>query len=96
MLTRQKIRVKDREVEAVCLELGRANLIVAAAPKGYVMCGYLDMQTAEQLGDAAAVVRGISTIPEMLERPVAAVSKKAAELGVKCGMSGQQALELMV
>jgi uncharacterized protein YunC (DUF1805 family) len=77
-------------------EFPNASLVFAQAPRGYVMCGYLNMNTANMLGDIAAVVRGVNTVDELLAAKVQEVSDAAAKLGVKIGMTGKEALEKMM
>jgi uncharacterized protein YunC (DUF1805 family) len=79
----------------VLVRLGKAPLILISAKKGFVMCGYLNMETAGKLGDAACMVRGVSTFEEVLSARVVTATAKAKELGVKEGMCGEEALELL-
>lgn len=79
----------------VLVRLGKAPLIVISAGKGYVMCGYLSMDTAEKLGDAACMVRGVSTFEDVLSARIVNASAKARELGIKEGMTGRETLELL-
>ena len=43
-----------------------------------------------------AVVRGVNTLEELLDKPVTDVSAAAAKLGAKPGMSGREALRLFL
>ena len=69
---------------------GHANLIVIRCARGFLMCGYLSLEKAEQLGDVAVRVAGAS-FEEVLANKVTGVSPKAAELGVTLEMTGAQA-----
>lgn len=71
---------------------GHPNLIVIQCKNGYIMCGYLNQEVADNFGDAAAIVGG-SCFAETLANPVKAVTAKAAELGVTVGMTGAEAVE---
>ena len=75
------------------IDLPGAPLLVARAAKGFVMCGYLNVAAADKFNAAAAVVRGVKTIDELLAKPVTDVSAAAAALGVTPGMTGREALE---
>ncbi len=77
------------------IDLPGAPLIVAKGKKGFVMCGYLDTASADKFEAAAAVVRGVKSVDDLLEKPVTDVSRTAAKLGVKPGMSGRAALEIL-
>lgn len=91
-----KIKIKEKLVSGFEINLHHANLVLAAAQKGFVCCGYLDLNTAEKLSDAACVVRGVKTIEDLLKAKIVGLTSPAAQLGVKQGMSGQEALELML
>ncbi len=78
------------------VEFYNAILVFAQAPRGFVMCGYLNMAAAEKLGDIAAVVRGVSNIDELFAAKVEEISTAAAKIGVKVGMTGKEALEKMM
>ena len=91
----QKIKIGSNVALGVNLELLNANIIVIRAKKGYVMCGYLSMETANRLGDIAAKVKGVKNFDELLKAKVVEVSEKAKEIGIKEGMTGKGALEKM-
>ena len=74
-------------------ELKRPLLVISGS-KGVLACGYLNVTTFNQLDEAGAIVRGVGDYEAMLEAQVAEVSKAAAQLGVRPGMSGREALEL--
>ena len=46
-------------------------------------------------GDALAIVTGVNSYEQMLEKPVVAASVAAQALGVRIGMSGKEALLCM-
>ncbi|MCS7131838.1 MAG: DUF1805 domain-containing protein [Hadesarchaea archaeon] len=95
MIQEREVRVGERKALGIRVELPEAPLLLLVAPKGYVMCGYLNVETAERLGQAAAVVTGVRSLEEMLEARVTRATKKARELGIEEGMSGREALKLM-
>jgi uncharacterized protein YunC (DUF1805 family) len=57
------------------------------------MCGFLNMESAEKLGVAAAVISGVKTFKDVLNGQVKAVTSKAKTLGVEVGMKGTDALK---
>ncbi|RJS76753.1 DUF1805 domain-containing protein [Candidatus Bathyarchaeota archaeon] len=59
------------------------------------MCGFLNLEVAERLGVAAAVVSGVRSFGDVLGAEVRAVTGRAVELGVRVGMKGEEALRLM-
>ncbi len=90
------IDVDGRRAIGVKIELGKAPLLVIRGEKGYLMCGYLNIEVAERLGDAAAVITGVKDFKDMLTKEVKYVTSKARELGVNEGMKGYEALKKLM
>lgn len=70
-------------------------LLLMVGEKGFVMCGYLNVEAAEKLAVAAAMVSGVKTFEDVLDAPVKATTTKASDLGIKTGMKGSEALQRM-
>jgi uncharacterized protein YunC (DUF1805 family) len=70
-------------------------LLLIIGEKGFVMCGFLNMESAEKLGVAAAVVSGVKTFDDVLNGQVKSATSKAKNLGVEVGMKGIDALKHM-
>jgi len=70
-------------------------LLLLMGEKGFVMCGFLNVESAEKLGVTAAVVNGVKTFDDVLNGQVKAVTSKAKNLGIEVGMKGADALKLM-
>ena len=73
---------------------GHPNMLIITLRRGYIMCGYLNIEAADKFGDAAAVVSGAS-FDEMLDNQVKAVSEGASRLGVAVGMKGKEAFKIL-
>ena len=70
-------------------------LLLLIAEKGFVMCGFLNVEAAERLGVAAAMVSGVKTFDDVLEAQVKAVTSKAKSFGVEVGIKSAEALKRM-
>jgi uncharacterized protein YunC (DUF1805 family) len=70
-------------------------LLLVIAEKGFVMCGFLNIEVAERLGVAAVMVSGVKNFEDVLAAQVKAVTSKASGLGVEVGMKGAEALKRM-
>lgn len=96
MVKIEQVVVNGKTLQGIAMEKpggeGHPNMLVLIGQKGYIMCGYLNMETAEKVEDAAAVVGG-SCFAEILANPVKAVSKAAEKIGVTVGMTGAEAAE---
>jgi len=79
----------------ILVRLKNANLLLIVAEKGFVGCGYFNVETADKVGDALAVVTGVSTFEDVLNARIIKISAKAKELGVTEGITGREALELL-
>jgi uncharacterized protein YunC (DUF1805 family) len=70
-------------------------LLLIVADKGFVMCGFLNIDAAEKLGVAAAMVSGVKTFEDVLNAEVKATTTKAKNSGVNSEMKGVEALKHM-
>ena len=94
MISIMTVKVDDRSCLGLCTDLPDSPpLLLITAEKGFVMCGFLNVEAAEKLSVAAAVVSGVKTFDDMLNEQVKAVTSKAKSLGVEVGMKGADALK---
>ena len=90
------IVIDGKKGVAIEIDLPGAPLVLAKGAKGFVMCGYLDLHTAEKVNAPAVIVRGVNTVDDLLTAPIVAASAAATAMGVKPGMTGYEALELFL
>jgi len=91
----RKVKIGDAYIDALLMELTHKNLIVLNGRKGYVMCGYLDLKTAEACGDVAVKITGVSTIAAALRAKVYACTSKAIALGMQNGQPVREVLKII-
>ncbi|MFH1055231.1 MAG: DUF1805 domain-containing protein [Candidatus Altiarchaeota archaeon] len=84
-----------KKTEEYVIPLQNANLVLIKADRGYIMCGLLNIESAERLGQAACMVTGVKTAEDALKAQVKACTTAAKQVGIKEGMTGQQALEFL-
>ena len=70
-------------------------LLLILGEKGFVMCGFLNVEAAEKVSVAAAMVSGVKTFDDVLNAEVKAATSKAKSMGVEAGMKGADALKRM-
>ena len=70
-----------------------APLLIVKGSLGFLGCGYINTESC--IDEACAIVSGVNTHDDMLKALVKAVSKDATELGIKVGMTGAEAMELL-
>jgi uncharacterized protein YunC (DUF1805 family) len=89
------MKFEGKEFTAYSIPTTHTNVLIIGAEKGFIGCGYLNVEVANRVGDICAIVTGVKTPDDMLDAKVVAVSKAAAKLGIKEGMSGKEALLFM-
>jgi uncharacterized protein YunC (DUF1805 family) len=95
MITK-KINIGKGEVLGSFIDLNNAPLIVLQAKNGYIMCGYLNMNTANKLGDIAGKVTGVKTFEDALNSTIVEVSEHAKKMGLHEGMKTKEFLNLLL
>lgn len=73
---------------------GHPNVIMIKCKKGYLMCGYLNLDAAEKFGDRAVLVGG-KDFEEVLENRIKGMTSEAEALGITGQMTGLQAAEIL-
>ena len=70
-----------------------APLLIVKGSLGFLGCGYINTDSC--IDEACAIASGVNTHNDMLKASVKAVSMDATELGIKVGMTGAEAMELL-
>ena len=91
----EKITFNNTDFLAGKIELAGVNILLINAKKGSLGCAYLNLAAAEKFGHALGTVSGVSSYDDMFNAEVKSVSTAAAALGVRAGMTGFEALQLM-
>ncbi len=92
----EEIKLGNGSALGLKLDMEHAPLLVIRAAKGFVMCGYLNMDVANKLGDAAVRVTGVKSFEDVLNSKAVDVSEAAKKLGITIGMPAREALMKMV
>ena len=83
------------ECEGVHVRTDKSNILLLQGRRGFLGCGYFDLATANRLGEAFVIVRGVKTFDDMLNARAVQVSAAASALGVREGMSGREVMALL-
>lgn len=89
------VLIEGVSFKTVTLPTANSVILLIQGKKANLGCGYFSMAAAEKMQDRFAIVRGVSSIEEVLAAPVADLSPEAAKCGVTVGMQGREALLLM-
>jgi uncharacterized protein YunC (DUF1805 family) len=82
-------------VLGLSFQLGARPLVLLKASRGFIMCGYLNLKIAQKFNDAACLVKGVSSIEQLLNAPIVDLTKAAKAAGVKKGISAKQAIKFL-
>lgn len=69
--------------------------LIAKARYGSLLCGYFDIHAFDDDHEVAAIVTGVYSFEDMLKAKIVKVSGEAHGRGIREGMTGREALDLM-
>ena len=96
MISVVSVKVDDRTCLGIKVDLPDSPpLLVINAERGFVMCGFLNIDAAEKLGVAAGMVSSVKTFEDVLNAQIKSITSKAKGFGVEAGMKGSEALKHM-
>jgi uncharacterized protein YunC (DUF1805 family) len=96
----ETIPLKHSDGKGFVIPLGTINLVGVVARKGMVGCGAFDVSALNNFTYPAAKVRpltgpSIVTLNDLLSGEIKEANTAAQELGVRTGMTGKAALDLL-
>ncbi len=82
----QEIEIKGKKYIYINEKLGKkAPMVIIKGETGYIMCGYLNIEAANSLGDVAVRVTGVNDVNDVLNSTVNSCTDAAGKLGIKSG-----------
>ncbi|WP_432355455.1 YunC family protein [Sporosarcina sp. A2] len=100
MVTVTSIQLEGHSFTAVSVSLPKTTLLTVSNESGYIMCGALDVGLLNRLLADRRIIAGratgVKTIEELIAAPLESVTLEAEALGIKVGMTGEQALLKMI
>jgi len=99
-MDQEEIPLRNSTGTGYVLPLGPVNLVWVVAAHGLLGCGAIDVAALGKFGYPAARVRpargdSITTLDDLLSGIVKEVNPVAEYLGVRTGMEGKEALDLL-
>ena len=96
MIELKTIKLKNGAATGIKIDMPQAPFLLIATEKGFVHCGFMDMEICEKKGDSACIVNGVSSFEDALKAKIIKITTRAQEVGVKLGEMGEEALTKMV
>ena len=95
-----KVQLAGKQADGYVITLGKVNLVNVVTDVGMVGCGAFDVAALNNFGYPAARVKptrgsSIATIDDLLNGLIKEANDAASRLGIKAGMSGKEALDLL-
>lgn len=92
------LKIDDKTALGLRVELpdSPAPLVMIIGRLGFVCCGFLNLEAAEKLNVAAAIVVGVKNFDDVLNADVKAATTKAQKLGVKTGKKAKEAVAIFL
>ena len=95
-----EVRLSRKKAQGFVIPLGPANLVAVKTDVGLVGCGAFDVAALDSFSYPAAKVRpgigpSIVDTDDILEGIIKEANRAAMNRGIKTGMTGKEALELL-
>ncbi len=95
-----KIQLAEKEADGYVITLGAVKLVSVVTDVGMVGCGAFDVAALNNFSYPAAKVRpsngpSISSIDDLMSGIIKEVNPAAEQLGLKTGITGKEALEML-
>ncbi len=95
MIEIKNITVEGKVYQGIKVEMDPAPLVIIKGERGFLMCGYLNIEAADKLGAVAVSISGVKTFDDLLNKEVGKISQKARDIGIREGMKGSEALKML-
>jgi uncharacterized protein YunC (DUF1805 family) len=99
--TNRKLKFEHGEAIGMSHRWQKGQYCSILTKSGIVGCGIYDLKTAAEFDQAIAIARGTPAKPlcepeDLFNAKIVGVTPKAATFGVRLGMTGREAVELML
>jgi len=97
----QNIELKKGSVLGIEIDYPKTKFLsITVSNIGYIMCGILDVKILDALHlerrIIAAKIPGASNLMDLLSLQITEVTETAAKIGIKVGMTGEEAINGML
>lgn len=100
MVQLEPVMIDNQLCTGISVTLPQTTVLVITTQYGYLMCGLIDVERLDRLHPerevVAARVTGVRKIQDLLTAKVDALSRAAAARGISLGMTGKEAIAMML
>ncbi len=95
-----QVQLTNKKADGYIIPIGKVNIVCVVTDTGMVGCGAFDVMALDSYKYPAVKVKSstggsIATIDDLLAGVVKEVNNEASKLGIKIGMTGREALDLL-
>ncbi len=100
-VTQRPLEFENGSALGVSTRWARGQYCSILTPVGLVGCGIYDLKTPAEFDQVVAVAKGTVEKPlvepeDLYDAEIAGLTPQAEELGIKIGMTGREAVEIML
>lgn len=92
---KKELVVANKTFKYFCIPTEKTNILIIQGSVGILSCAYININAANKLNEAVAIVTEVKNSEEMLSANIIEVSNRAKDLGISVGMTGEEALSLL-
>jgi uncharacterized protein YunC (DUF1805 family) len=100
LISVEGVRTEGAPAQGLSVQWDDGQFVVIVLPKGVVGCAAIDVSVMEDFDMAVATAHGTPESPlvvpdDLIAATISGVTKKARAMGIREGMTGGQAVEIM-
>ncbi|MBU0678321.1 MAG: YunC family protein [Verrucomicrobia bacterium] len=90
-----EVQLSTRKADGYVIPAGPFNLVAVLTDAGMIGCGAFDVKALDAFSYPAVRISGVATIDDLLNGIVKEANTNAQARGIKEGMTGREAAELL-
>ena len=92
----EEIKLENgKQAKGIAVPMGPLNVVSVYTETGMIGCGAFDVMALDKFEYPAGKVTGVATVEDVLQAELIQVNQAAQNKGLREGMTGREALELL-
>ena len=91
----ERVALSNKEADGYVIAAGPFNVVSIHTDNGMVGCGAFDVMALDRFDYPAARMSGVARVRDLLTGTISQANQSAQALGIREGMTGREALELL-
>lgn len=94
-MARSRTMDKEKLERIIVVEVGNLPIIIFKGKLGYIATAQICKESADRMGDVAAIVPAVNSVEAFLKSKLREVSEWAEDLGLRKGMTVKRAMRVL-